>query len=323
MTSAESTRGSLKPMVGASFVADVCLPFLKQAQNHDGGWGFRAGAESRAEATSWALLALREIGGSREEFAGGTRFLRSIQRPDGSWSAAPGQTVGCWATSLACWALVHDAESQNALAAGLRWICADWPEDLSVVRRTIRKVRSLAKREPVSRQDDSMRGWGWTPNTASWVEPTAFGLLALEQAPKELWPSAASERLGFARRMLYNRMCPGGGWNCGNPMVYGVAGDASIPQTAWALLALRNEPQREEQRLSIQWLEKALESATGAASIALGGICLRAYGQAWPDGVRRLQEGYQANSFLGGVTTMSWVSLALRERPWLRATGKS
>ena len=28
--------------------------------------------------------------------------------------------------------------------------------------------------------------------------------------------------------MLYDRMCPGGGWNCGNPKVYGVAGEPLV-----------------------------------------------------------------------------------------------
>ena len=46
--------------------------------------------------------------------------------------------------------------------------------------------------------------------------------------------------------MLYDRMCPGGGWNCGNPMVYGVPGEALIVPTVWALLALRDEPKKTE-----------------------------------------------------------------------------
>ncbi len=83
-----------------NFLAEICLPFLKSAQNADGGWGFRTGAESRVEPTAWAILALAGLDSQAEIVSGGLRFLRSTQLPDGSWPASPGQTVGCWATSL-------------------------------------------------------------------------------------------------------------------------------------------------------------------------------------------------------------------------------
>ncbi len=42
------------------FVEEVCLPFLRNAQNRDGGWGFHPQSESRVEPTCWALQALSE-----------------------------------------------------------------------------------------------------------------------------------------------------------------------------------------------------------------------------------------------------------------------
>ena len=41
-----------------TFAHNFCVPLLRDAQNEDGGWGFHAGAESRAEATCWAIKAL-------------------------------------------------------------------------------------------------------------------------------------------------------------------------------------------------------------------------------------------------------------------------
>src|SRR5579863_291149 len=303
-----------------NFLAEICLPFLKSAQNADGGWGFRMGAESRVEPTAWTILALAGLDSQAEIVSGGLRFLRSTQLPDGSWPASPGQAVGCWATSLACWALGHDSESQTALTTGLQWICADWPKDLNFVQRLIRRIRSLAKREVVSQQDDSLRGWGWTPNTASWVEPTAFGLLAVDQAPKDLLPAGAGERQRLAKSMLYNRMCPGGGWNCGNPMVYGVAGDPSIPQTVWALLALRNEPSGEPQTSSLQWLGKSVTGAIRIGSLALAKICLETYGREFVNAENRFRERYERNGFLGNVPAIAWTCLALggRSGSWLK-----
>ena len=37
-------------------------------------------------------------------------------------------------------------------------------------------------------------GWSWTAGTASWVEPTAYALLVLRAAPKDLMPSKAASR---------------------------------------------------------------------------------------------------------------------------------
>lgn len=74
------------------------------------------------------------------------------------------------------------------------------------------------------RQDSRLRGWNWTPGTASWVEPTAHALLLLRMLPPETLPSPAARGRQLAEQMLFDRMCPGGGWNSGNPLIYGVAG---------------------------------------------------------------------------------------------------
>src|ERR1700688_3253313 len=91
-----------------SLVERVCLPYLLEAQNEDGGWGFAQGLESRVEPTSWALLALSEIcpddSSSDESISRGYCFLERAQLTDGSWPSAAGQGVGSWVTSLACWA---------------------------------------------------------------------------------------------------------------------------------------------------------------------------------------------------------------------------
>ena len=98
----------------------------------------------------------------------------------------------------------------------------------------------------------SYRGWGWTPGTSSWVEPTSFALLALERSrSRRSCHPTANRRRELATAMLYDRMCPGGGWNCGNPRVYGVAGEPLVVPTVWALLALRAQSARRENTESL------------------------------------------------------------------------
>ena len=320
MTPVDTEHNPVPPLAGVPLSAAACVSQLELAQNKDGGWGFRAHHESRVEPTAWALLALQATDSEPEALRAGLLFLRAAQLPDGSWPASPGQTEGCWAASLASWALSADADSRQAVALGLQWICNDWPRSASLFRRVMRR---LARADRVNAQNDSLAGWGWTPGTASWVEPTAFALLALESAPKALLPANAEKRRTLAKAMLRDRMCPGGGWNCGNPMVYGVPGDPSIPQTVWALLALRNEQEQNHQAASLRWLEANLANETrkGVASLALAKTCLDRYTRAWPALAPRIEEVAAASDSTANVSVMAWMCLALSPRSeWLKAS---
>lgn len=301
----------------SSLITTFCLPLLQNAQNRDGGWGFHPGSQSRVEATCWALHALicSAWPDTQEVIADGFRFLRAAQLPDGSWPSAPQESAGCWVTSLACWVLLKDKESSRAVASGLKWLCEDWPRDSTPWRRLLRRVSSRRRIFP---QNDSYRGWGWTPRTSSWVEPTSFALLVLGQSPGELLPVAAKRRQKLAVALLYDRMCPGGGWNCGNPLVYGVAGDPLVIPTTWALLALRDHPNRPEKAMSLEWLEGNITSIHGPGSLALARICLESYGRSWPNNAPEFLDFHRKNEFLQSIQVTAWACLALTAtKQWL------
>src|ERR1700734_598111 len=213
MTPAERLNShSLELSSDSLFAANFCLPFLRNAQNADGGWGFHPESQSRVEPTCWAILALQALDTppiSAEILDRGFQFLRAAQLADGSWPASPEVTTGCWVTSLACWVLATDARANEAVAAGVKWLRNDWPRDSSPWRRLLGRFSSGRK---ISAQNDSYRGWGWTPRTSSWVEPTSFALILLAKFPAEALPKDMERRRDLARRMLYDRMCPGGGW---------------------------------------------------------------------------------------------------------------
>jgi squalene-hopene cyclase-like protein len=307
----------------SSFVQTSCLPLLQQAQNADGGWGFHAGSQSRVEPTCWALLALLNSGWPEESprVARGSQFLLAAQLKDGSWPSSREETAGTWVTSLACWALLADRDAGRAVGAGIHWLCEDWPSDSTPWRRFL---RSLSSQRGISGQNDSLRGWGWTPRTSSWVEPTSFALLVLRMSPREFLPRSAARRQKLAEELLYDRMCPGGGWNCGNPLVYGVAGEALVIPTAWALLALHNHPERAENLLSLTWLEKNVFKVRGPGSLALARICLEAYGRSWPVDAPELSEVYRKNEFLGNIQVTAWACMALSPRnEWLTPAART
>ena len=122
----------------------------------------------------------------------------------------------------------------------------------------------------------------------------------------------AAKRRQMAERMLYDRRCPGGGWNSGNPLVYGVAGVPRIGPTAWALLALREEAERAEIKTSLGWLQATYSTVHGGASLALAHRCLASFGLPVPKLAAALGQLYSQNRFFENVLTMAWAAIALR-----------
>jgi hypothetical protein len=292
------------------FLESVCLPLLRSAQNPDGGWGFHPGFESRPEPTCWAVQALLECCWPEipDNALRGFKFIRDAQLPDGGWPFVCAEPVGCWVTALACWVLLAEKSSSSTVGRGLEWLCRDWPRDSTAWRRFIGKFSPQRHVSPIN---NSYRGWGWTPGTSSWVEPTAFALLAIGECPPELRPSRAERRQKLANALLRDRMCPDGGWNCGNPAVYGVAGEPLVIPTVWALLALRHQPARRENLLGLEWLEKNVIKVQGLGSLALARLCLKAYGRSWPDSAPFIGCLHKEKEFLTNIQVAAWCCLAL------------
>lgn len=284
---------------------------LQATQNSDGGWPFHADGDSRAEATCWALLALANSSESARHIARGLAFLRTQQLPDGSWPATNGMSSGGSVTSLAALTLAQFAAGEKSVQAALQWLADDYPRDSGRWQRFLKSFSS-AKHES---HNDEFRGWGWTPRTSSWVEPTSFALLAFASA-KASGLSAQlaqqiSRRRALAIGLLYDRMCPGGGWNCGNPRVYGVDGESLILPTCWALLALGNEPAHPHRALSLAWLQKSFANLASPGSLAVAQVTLENYSLPIPSAVRQLTD-FSAADFAGqGTHVAAWAVLAL------------
>jgi hypothetical protein len=118
--------------------------------------------------------------------------------------------------------------------------------------------------------------------------------------------------------MLLDRMCPGGGWNSGNPQVYGVPGVPSIGPTSWALLALARSAHVPAIQSSLDWLERAHANVRGAASLVLAHRCLKTYGRDLPSLDSDVADLYLRNQFFESTLTVAWLGLALaenRQRP--------
>jgi len=306
----------------SEFVERYCLPHLLDARNEDGGWGFKIASRSRAEPTAWALLSLLNCASMpiHEEAASrAALFLSSMQLPDGSWPSSPEVSEGSWVTSLVCLALQGQNKFSENVTRGLNWLCNDLPGDSQLYRRLIRR---FIVRNTVAKQNDAYYGWSWTPGTSSWVEPTSYALMLMQRIPSPLSDTARRrQRLGAA--MLIDRMCPGGGWNCGNPMVYGIPGEPQVGPTVWALLALRDRAGQPEVQQSLNWLEENSKFIPGPgpspASLALTYIAMSAYGRSDTRLTEALPTAYKRNEGSWTVPEIAWAALALNDTGnWLK-----
>jgi hypothetical protein len=299
----------------------ACLESIRGNQNADGGWGYHPQSQSRVEPTCWAYLALSAASDARDfsVLLNARQFLLANQDKSGFWTASPEMKSGNWVTSLACSVLAHELDAISAMQSGLAWLCKDLPLDSSPWLRILRKLQSRASH---SEHDESLRDWGWTPRTSSWVEPTSFALLALQEFQRSRWPAAAPRRCELAVALLYDRMCPSGGWNCGDPRVYGVVGEPMILPTAWALIALRAFPEHKSKTLSLAWLESAVHRVQSPGSLAVAIMCLEAYGKRAPNLAISLTD-YTVESLLAdGIHALAWVCLALNSnRNWPARVG--
>lgn len=92
--------------------------------------------------------------------------------------------------------------------------------------------------------------------------------------------------------MLLDRMCPGGGWNAGNGIAFGVPHSAYIDATAIALLAIAGHEKEPFVQSSLDWLVNRLPGCPLPYSLAWGISALAAY--------REVNNG--ANRTLAGAT---------------------
>ncbi|MEQ1911672.1 MAG: hypothetical protein ABMA15_22835, partial [Vicinamibacterales bacterium] len=229
---------------------DEVLDRLRQrllASANAGGWGYYDGKASRVEPTCWALLALGSEGSvSTSEWETFARphvnFLTGIQGSDGLLIETDPALANLTANGVAAIAFTH----QRALipSAALARLFA------GIV--TLKGVR-LEQFDP--KQDSTLQGWPWVRDTFSWVEPTAWCLLATKVAGADLRNRATADRQEEAERLLANRVCTGGGWNFGNAVALGQDLRAYVPTTAVALMSLQDRRGEPAARQSLSMLE--------------------------------------------------------------------
>jgi hypothetical protein len=224
------------------------------------------------ESICFHALALRRLQ-STAELDVCLRILEETQHEDGSWPAFVGDGgEGSWATALALITLFVTKRDPEGVHRAARWLIgASGRESNWFWRWKFETIDNNARFDP------RKYGWSWLPRTTSWVTPTSFSLIALENVRRAgLRDDRLNDRVNLGISMLLDRMCPGGGWNAGNGVAFGVALAPYIDATANALLALQSH-ECEAVDLSLRWLRVRLPYCPSPYSLAWGILALAAY----------------------------------------------
>lgn len=269
---------------------------VKRAANMSGGWPYYAGKGSRIEPTCWALLALRGAwSGTDADWSAFAvphlMFIQGCQRSDG---------------------LLTDTvqSSPNLMAEGLAaCILADlFPElratFLPRLLRGIVAIKGIKVNDTDARQNNTLQAWPWYPDTFSWLEPTAWCVLALKKF-RALDTPGAADRLAEAERMMENRSCQTGGWNFGNASALGQDLRPHVPPTATALLALHDRRYQPVVMRGLAFLDQARVKEISGMALGLTALCLRIYDRDATEVEARLVLAAENTQALGNVYPMA------------------
>jgi hypothetical protein len=245
---------------------------LRARQSDAGGWGFGTDQDA-IEPTCLAILALRNHPSTH--IAQALDMIATLQNKDGSWSVLVGdEPEGCWTTAIAVLSLMTVQHKTRRASQGLRWLLNARGREANWFWHW--KFRTLDHKVHF---DPAKFGWAWVPGTGSWVIPTAFALLALQQARECGYDKTGqfTERIGLGTSMLFDRMCPGGGWNSGNGVAFGVALTPHLDATSIALLALTGHHKDKRVQTSLSWLLQRAAGCPSPYSLAWGILAIAAY----------------------------------------------
>lgn len=290
----------------------VCVRELIHRQLPEGGWPFTTDTtQSAVEPTALVLLALPP--NSVRERDAAIRFLFRTQNANGSWPAFSGDDgEGSGLTGLALFALDRCGARGIVGHRAVEWLLKTkgWES------HWLWKWKFRTSDRHVYFDPDKF-GWPWIPETASWVVPTAYSLLALKHSRGISHQDLVQLRIRRGVEMLYDRICPEGGWNAGNGVVYGFPLAPHADATALALLSLSSEPPNNFMSASLDWLERRAETCFAPWSLAWTILALDAFGRPMERLADRLSSVIDPTG-IKDCATLAVVSLAFG-----RATGNN
>jgi hypothetical protein len=288
-------------------VVSRLLDVLIASRNPDGSWGYLPGKAGRLEPTSWAMLALLDCGVPRRDVdqAAAVAVLSRWQRPGGLLADVPHVSPNLAFNGLAALALRRMRELEPAALFGHERVEADLLGGITATKG-IRTAMS-----DVMRQDNRLQGWPWIDATFSWVEPTAWCLLALKRARRDMGSVRLEARIDEADRLLIDRCCKAGGWNYGNSNVFEQDLHPYAPTTAVALMALQDRRNALEVTRSLEWMTANATQEISGMALSLALLTAVVYRRLAEPIEQLLCDDVLQTGLLGNLATVSMAAVAL------------
>ena len=206
---------------------------------------------------------------------------------DGSWAFSAPVPEASWATGIATLATL--GEDRDRARSSVGWLLGQQGRSLgwyfSLLYRVAPSLMSV-------RLNPDLRGWPWRSHATGFVEPTAYSLIVLKMRPHT--DTRAEARIQEAEAMLYDRMCPNGGWNYGNSVVLGVDLPPYADVTALTLIALQDHRGSEPNAVSLAALRRMLAEVDSSLALAWATLCLSLYGEDTESLRGRLERRYRS-----------------------------
>jgi len=227
-------------------------------------WAYHGDAPLASEPAALTAMALVAHG---ERPNSALDWLAERQGADGSVGVTLEQTTPGWTTAQAvlAWALADRYATTESLrymgpvGRGTDWLLAS-------------RGMPLERNEQLG-HDSTLIGWPWVEGTHSWIEPTAWAVLALKAIGM-----SRHARTREAVRLLVDRLLPDGGCNFGNTFVLGQQLLPHLQSSGICLLALAGE-NIDDPRIdrTCDYLERQLSRRTATASLSYSLLGLAAH----------------------------------------------
>ncbi len=203
----------------------------------------------------------------------------------------------------------HPNYAFNGLAALVAGSQNDLPSAQTIVRAISGEGGTSLPDHPENRLNGRLRGWAWFDGTFTWIEPTAWCLLALKR-----WrtiSNAARLRVLAGEAVLRDRACIEGGWNYGNANVYGADLPAHAPTTAIGILALQDRTGDAVLNRALEILEQRALGEASTTSLALSLFAFSAAGRPYGQIIKALTDHSSHAVSFGNVAAMGMAAYAL------------
>jgi len=235
---------------------------LSQSAHPGGGWAYQTHLGPSAEPTACACLALCAHGAEPKSVRPGLQWLARQQQENGGVAVMAGMTSPCWATGLAALSWTHCPDNAEFLVQrdkAVRWLIAS-------------EGKPFKSNPAIYGHDTRLMAWAWVEGTHTWLEPSAYAVLALRAVGK-----SEHSRVREAVAVFQDRALDDGGWNYGNSKMFGNQLRAFPAQSGMVLAAMAGMQQSPQVDKAIKFLQGELPPITAPVSLGWGLIGLTAW----------------------------------------------